>query len=276
MTTVRVPELLRPKKPRWMAWTTAFGALSVLTFAVAASMRPWQPGRVGGLVFGTAAAVLFVNAGLYPLRRTLRAWPLGTVQRWLQLHVYGATLAMLFVVLHMGVRWPSGQMGWWLFGLSLWTTATGYLGVLLQKRLPVVMARTLRVEAIYERVPDLMSSLRDEAERRMTDAPDVLARVYRDAIKPMLGAPRPTWAYLFDAFAVRERTLEPLVKSLQFLSTEDRARANDLRAIVEDKLDLDAHVSLQRALRLWLFTHIPAAMLLLGVLTVHLIAVLYL
>ena len=54
---------------------------------------PWQPGRFWGLTFGTIAAALFVNAGLYPLRRRLLAWPLGTVQRWLQLHIYGSVAA---------------------------------------------------------------------------------------------------------------------------------------------------------------------------------------
>ena len=46
--------------------------------------------------------------------------------------------------------------------------------------------------------------------------------------------------------------------------------------IVSEKLDLDAHMSLQRVLRAWLVLHIPAAMALLGLLAVHIIAVVYL
>ena len=53
----------------------------------------------------------------------------------------------------------------------------------------------------------------------------------------------------------------------------DRDRLRSLTAIVHEKLDLDAHLSLQRALRVWLYSHIPPAMLLLGLLIVHVLAV---
>ena len=49
----------------------------------------------------------------------------------------------------------------------------------------------------------------------------------------------------------------------------------DLTALVNEKLDLDVLMSLQRVLRAWLVTHIPAAVVLLGLLVVHVFAVVY-
>ena len=60
------------------------------------------------------------------------------------------------------------------------------------------------------------------------------------------------------------------------MDESDRERLRDLMTIVSEKLDLDAHMSLQRVLRAWLVLHIPAAMALLGLLAVHIIAVVYL
>ena len=108
----------------WMRNSLIAAAVSVIAFAVLAWVWPWRPGRLGGLVFGTASALLFVNAGLYPWRRRWQAKPLGTARRWLLLHSYGSTLAMLFVLLHIGFQWPVGLMGWLLLLLSGWTTAT--------------------------------------------------------------------------------------------------------------------------------------------------------
>ena len=118
---------------------------AVIVYAFWAAWTPWRAGRAGGLTFGTIAALLFLNDGLYPLRRRLLSWPLGTAQRWLQLHIYGGTLAMLFVFIHVGFELPRGTMGWWLLVLSLWTTATGVAGTMLQKWIPLVIAGSLRV-----------------------------------------------------------------------------------------------------------------------------------
>ena len=271
-----VAAVLTPKKPAWLKSSVAAAAVSLALYLGLAWMQPWQPGRFWGLTFGTIAAILFLNAGLYPLRRRISARPLGTVQRWLQLHVYGTTLAMLFVIIHMGFRWPAGAFGWWLFGLSLWTTLTGILGVMLQKWVPITIARNLKIEAIYERIPELVERLGAEAAKAMTGAGDTLTRVYEAEVKAMLAAPAPRWSYLFDIRDSRVKLLEPLTRIEMFVDEKDRDRLRDLTAIVSEKLDLDVHFSLQRAMRLWLVTHIPAAMVLLGLLAVHIIAVVYL
>jgi hypothetical protein len=262
-----------PKKPMWLRVTVVASAAALALYVFLAWQSPWQPGRFWGLTYGSIAAAFFVNAGLYPLRRRLRAWPLGTVQRWLQLHIYGSVAATLLVLMHMGFRWPAGTMGWWLFGLTLWTTATGILGVLLQKWIPPRISRNLHVEAIFERVPELIDRLSTEAATLMAGSGETLARVYQQDIQPLLAAPRPVWATLFDLRGGRVRAIEPLTRIETFVEEADRDRLRSLTAIVHEKLDLDAHLSLQRALRLWLYGHIPPAMLLLGLLIVHVLAV---
>ena len=91
----------------------------------------------------------------------------------------------------------------------------------------------------------------------------------------MLAAPIMSWTHLLDVRGDRARLLEPLGRLAPFLDEADRERLEDLKVIVEDKLDLDAHMSLQRALRLWPLTHVPGAMVLLGLLVVHVFAVVY-
>jgi hypothetical protein len=267
--------LLAPRAPVWLWSTIAVGAVSVVLYDVSSSLWSWQPGRIGGLTFGVLAALLFLNAGLYPWRRRWRARPLGTAQRWLHLHVYGSALAMLFVLLHMGPRWPAGTMGWLLLVLSAWTTVTGFAGMWLQRLIPFLLASRLSVEAIYERIPDLVKGLAAEADALMKDAPDVFARAYSTEIRPLLAEPQVSVAWLTGSSPAREALLRPLANLRPFLDAGDRARLEDLEAILQDKVDLDAQMSLQRILRTWLVIHVPAAMLLLGLLAVHIAAVVW-
>lgn len=272
---MKLPPVIAPKRPVWMLWTAVVAAVTLLMYVAINWLQPWRPGRLWGLVFGTVAAVLFLNAGLYPARRRVLAWPLGTVQRWLQLHIYGTVLATLFVLIHVGFTLPAGAMGWWLFGLSVWTTGTGLVGVFLQKWIPILIARSVRVEAIYERIPELRQQLVTEADALMRDAPEMLTRTYNAHVRPFLESPRPRLGYLANAGISRDAVLEPLTKLASFTEAADRERLKDLESLVLDKIDLDVHLTVQRALRVWLMTHVPAAMLLLALVAVHVAAVLY-
>jgi hypothetical protein len=248
--------------------------LALAVYGVWGWWTPWRAGRWGGLTFGTIAAVVFLLDGLYPLRRRLLAWPLGTAQRWLQFHIYGGVVALVCVFIHVGFAWPRGTMGWWLLGLSVWTTISGLVGVMLQKWIPMVVAGTLRVEALATRIPELTSRLLADADEVMRGASDRLFAAYQADIRPGLERPQPAWSYVANVEAGRAR----YARSLDSLdrAVADRDRVRDLRAIVTEKAELDVHLSLQRALRAWVVLHVPPAIVLLGLLTVHVFAVLYL
>ena len=262
-----------PKSPRWFAAALASVAAALLVYAAWAWWTPWRAGRAGGLTFGTIAGLIFLIDGLYPVRRRLLAWPFGTAQRWLQFHIYGGVIAMVCVLIHVGFSLPRGTMGWWLLGLSTWTTATGLLGVALQKWIPTVIAGTLRVEALASRIPELTTRLAAQADAVMTGASDRSRAAYQTDVRPWLERSAPTWAHVANAQAGPFRfgkTLDALDRG-----TADRQRLDSLRAIVTEKAELDVHLSLQRALRAWLVLHVPPAILLFGLLAIHVFAVLY-
>ena len=268
---MRAGQLLRPKQPRHLHWTLALSVLAVLAFLVDSSLRPWNPKRGLGLGFGVLAASLFALEMLYPARRP-NPRPLGSAMAWLQLHVYAGGFALVAAFVHTGFRAPTGSLGWWLLGLSCWTVATGLLGVWLQKWIPASLAEGLRVEAIYERIPSLVEQLRDEADQLVQGASDVLERFYRSEVRAPLSAVQRSWAFLLDVRGGRERALEPFRRVAQFVDDGERQRVLDLMNIYTEKMELDAHYSLQGILRGWLVLHVPAAGLLLGLVVVHVFA----
>ena len=265
--------IFAPKKPAWFAWSVLTMAAALVVYVAWARVTPWRAGRAGGLTFGTIAAIIFLIDGLYPLRRPLLSWPFGTAQRWLQFHIYGGMIAMLSVLIHVGFALPVGTMGWWLLGLSIWTVATGLLGVALQKWIPTVIAGTLRVEALASRVPELTARLAAQADAVMNGAPERLWAAYQAEIRPWLERSEPAWAYVANAQAGRLRH-DRSVDALDRVAA-DPQRVGNLRAIVIEKAELDVHLSLQRALRAWLVLHVPPAVVLLGLLAVHVFAALY-
>jgi hypothetical protein len=268
---VRLSQVLRPKEPGNLRAAAATSALLVAVFVAGAAAWPWSPKRGLGLAFGFLATALFVFEMAYPFRRP-KARPLGTAKSWAQAHVYLGTLALLAVLIHAGFRLPRGGLGWALLLLSLWTTASGLMGVWLQKWIPAALAEGLRVEALYERIPGLVDQLVAEADVLMAGADEVGERFYRTEVRPSLSRPSPSWGFLLDVRASRDRALEPFRRVAQFVDAAQKPLIDDLMSIYTEKIELDAHYSLQGILRRWLVLHVPTAGLLMGLLAVHVFA----
>ena len=243
----------------------------VAAYLVAAGLGPFSPKRGLGLVFGIVAALVFVFEMAYPYRRS-RARPLGTARRWIQAHIYLGLLALLAVLLHTGLHFPRGAMGWALFLLSLWTVVSGLVGVWLQKWLPSVMAESLRVEAIYERIPSIVQHLLKEADDLVVNSSDMLERFYQTEMRGRMAAVEPSWSFLLDVRSGREAALEPFRRVSAFVEPAEKEIVNDLMTIRMEKMDLDVHYSLQGILRRWLILHVPPAAVLMALLVVHILA----
>lgn len=264
-------QVLRPKVPRNLQATLAASGAALALFLLVSWRWTWSPKRGLGLAFGLAAALVYVFEMLYPARRS-RARPLGTALRYLQAHVYLGAFAFVCVVTHMGLRFPEGTLGWLLLLLSFWTTASGLFGVWLQKWIPAAMAGGLQVEALYERIPELVDGLVAEADGLAAEASDALDRFYRQEVRDRLAVLAPSWGYLFDVRAGREAALEPFRRMRAYVPQEDKERLEDLASLYTDKLELDAQLRLQGVLRRWLWIHVPPAGLLMGLVVVHVFA----
>ena len=52
-------------------------------------------------------------------------------------------------------------------------------------------------------------------------------------------------------------------------------KLDDLQAMYKTKLEIDAHYTLQKALRWWLYLHVPVSIVLIVLLALHIFAVVY-
>jgi hypothetical protein len=267
-----IQQALRPKSPRNLALTAGAAALLILVYALSAWGRTWSPKRGFGLAFGILAALLFVFEMGYPFRRP-KARPLRTAKAWMQAHVYLGALGLLGALAHAGFALPHGWMGWALVALSAWVTGSGLAGVFLQKWIPAALSEGLRVEALFERIPSLVEGLLAEADALVEGASEGLEGFYRRDVRERLSRLDPSWAYVFDVRAGRDRALEPFRRMAQFVPPEEKGSVSDLMEIYIEKLELDAQHRMQQVLRQWLVwtAHVPAAGLLMALLAIHIL-----
>lgn len=261
-------------------WTfAAAAAVAIAAFAANVVVTDVRPGSVWGLAYGIAAAALLVAVAAYGARRrAMRAVSrlgLGSARAWLAFHVYGGILFLLLVLMHSGFRLPTGALTWWLWGLSLWTVASGLVGLALERWIPRVLASGLSTEVHYDRIPELIAAVRAQADEIAAASPAALRELYRKKIAPALAAPRRRWIYFIDITGGIRSRLRELDYLRGFLAGEERSHLEHLERLFRSKLEIDAHFTLQQALRLWLWLHVPLSALLVALVALHVFTVIY-
>ncbi len=253
--------------------------LLAASYALGAAFFEVEPGSAWSLAYGVGAAALLVLTAAYGVRRrmmpAMSRWRWGRAAGWLTLHLWGGGLFLLLMLLHSGLRWPAGAVTQGLWLLGFWTVATGAAGRLLQLWIPRLLTSGLTVEVLYERIPELVEELRGRAERLAGGSHEAIQTLYEGGVATELAAPRRRWLYFMDVTGGIGRRLGEFRHVRRLLPEAERERLDELEQLLRTKLEIDAHYTLQRALRWWPVLHVPAAVVLVALLGVHLYLVLF-
>lgn len=265
--------------PRWFWGFVIAAGVCKLIFLMNIIFSEASPGSWLGLSYGITAAVLMAGAALFGIRRRItqhtKKFSAGRAQTWVQFHVYAGTLSLLLVLMHSGFRLPTGTLTWWLFILSIWVAVSGLFGVFLQKWIPRLLTSGLSIEVIYERIPELIQEIRERSEELLKLCTDPVKEFYRKNIAASLTGPQLKLVYYFDITGGVQSQIKQFDYLSKVLSADEKSRLEQLESYYKTKLELDAHYTLQKALRWWLYLHVPASLALLLLIGLHIYAVWY-
>jgi len=264
------------QSPRWLLGFAIVATLCLAVYAAGTVYGQSTAASTLGMAYGIAAAIVGVAVVAYGgRRRAQRIRSLGRTWYYLEVHVYGGVLFLLLVFMHTAFRVPQGLLTWLLWVTSLWMTVSGLFGLVLQKWIPTLLASGLSVEVHVDRIPDLIVELRNRADALVETAAEPVRALYRREVAPVMEGPQPRWIYYIDAtggFRSKARRFEHIRR---LLPGADQAALDELLELYRTKLEMDAHFTLQRTLRAWLYLHVPAAILMFGLLVLHVFFVLY-
>src|SRR5450432_2973533 len=224
----------------------------------------------GWILFAAMLVLTFFNA-----RKKLPFLSLGKAEMWLQIHIYLGFFTVVLFLIHLDFRAPHGWFEItlaWLFAL---VSASGVVGLFFSRTLPRRLA-TRGGEVLFEKIPALCHSLKTDAENLALGADaksPIIAEFYTQRLAPFFAGPKNLWLHIVES----RRPLNALVAELddlrRFVNDVEREKIGKLVALVRQKDGLDYHRSLQLALKLWLFVHIPLTYGLLVFTALHIILV---
>jgi hypothetical protein len=258
------------QSPRWLFASTVLILACVVLYGVSVALGHDRGSSVWGLAYGIAATVVLALVMAYAVRRrTLRVRRLGRSWTYLELHVYGGVIFLLLVGMHTSFRVPQGTLTVVLWLLSLWVVGTGLFGVALQKWIPTVLNQGLSIEVQAARVPELVKASAQRAEQLVSRASEPVREFYNRVVAPRIHGVQPRWMYYVDAPGDTHAQADQFAFLRTVVTGEERELLDELEVLYRSKLEMDAHYTLQRALRWWLRLHVPAAVILWALLALH-------
>lgn len=235
-----------------------------------------------GLLYGGAAAAIFLFAALLGVRRRRPTLKVGRLQLWLKAHIWLTILTIPLVLLHCGFSTGSPMTQWFLALYAL-VMLSGFYGLALQQFLPRLMKDQLPDETIFEQIPLLRARLHERALelRQQTVAAGV--ETTTDSSRQLLGQFLDRAALPYLAARRGERLLlgPQRVSDDQFrflkisLSDGLKPLAGQLQSWCDERRQLDRQARFQHWLHGWLLVHIPSSVLLLLFTVWHALAALF-
>jgi len=121
-----------------------------------------------GLLFGTAALLIFLFAAALGARKKKPLLRIGRVELWLKAHIWFTILTIPLVGFHCGWSWGSPHTTMLLI-LYIIVMVTGFFGLAMQQFMPALMKERLPQEVVYEQIPHIRKRLIEVAEAMRKD-----------------------------------------------------------------------------------------------------------
>lgn len=186
--------------------------------------------------------------------------PLGRVARWMHVHAAYGTAFGFMLLMHSGA-WPHSAFGWMLAGLGYLVAITGLIGIFLWALGPRWLTAREKDLSIEEATAFQASLVRKRtAALEELDAP--LAR----RMKRLIGGSAPKAGRVRKALDELGKEAPDQVSDFQDLAAliaQERSVAAELRALRRVRASFMA----------WKLIHIPAAILLTGLVAVHVLSI---
>jgi hypothetical protein len=285
--------LLRYRKARYLWWSLALAAGSLLLYATQTGTQPPNGGTWQGYVLGTISALLIVWLALLGIRKRRYSSGLGSVQGWASAHAYLGAVTLLVATLHAAV-----QFGWNVhtlaYALLCMVVLSGFFGVYTYLAYPRLLAANRTGEArktlfadLYElnekgrrlgrRCGPEVEVVVDSSIERTSVGGGVLAQLFGHDHSKFV--PHSTQAG--SAAPVGNRDQQAVIDFVaeRVPRGEKRAEAANLQALLSVLCRRQAvlrrirrDIRLQSWLQAWLFIHVPLTIALLGALAIHILS----
>lgn len=225
--------------------------------------------------YGIIGFVLIIFLAFYKVRKSIYRTKLGTLQTWMQAHIYIGIISTVLVAMHAGFR-AGGIFSALLLTLFLLTVFSGIAGAMIYNTIPVSVNKYGRGVLPLEEMEGKIAGYLGEADKSVEHAHDDFKKLYREKIRALFVHKGAKWSYLLS----EERTILKKQKALfeKFKKMAPPQNIYDismLNTLSMEKEKLAFMWIKLKMLRVWLNFHMPLSFAMITAAIAHIITVFY-
>ena len=235
-------------------------------------------GSLVGLSFGTAGYLLILLLAYYGIRKRAYRSTFGTLEQWLQSHIYLGLLVLVLLSLHTGGRF-NDMVAVWTFVLCVIVVFSGIAGAILFVTVPRLLTEVesnLTVDEISQQLNQLGRNMARVASGR--SAPFI--RIYEGLVGESTPGWLAGWRLLFARLRKKtSQTVSDWSKLLALVGKEEQDQLRQMLVLSRQRKELLMRLMYQQRykniLEFWVYIHVPVTIALIAMGTVHVVAVFY-
>lgn len=264
--------LFSRRRSFWMlAALLAFLAAAGLYGSAVLRGEPRHGGSPLGIGLGIASLILIVLLLLFGWRKRAYKSNFGTLDGWLQAHLYFGILALPLVLLHAAFLFRD-TLATAAFVVLALVVGTGLVGSLLYRVLPhrlTAVENKVSLAEVSEQLNGLRETMAQLAGGRSAAFQQIYEKIDRHANPPSFAS----WRLLFGAGRAPEGEEARWRSLLSVVAEEEREPLRHLLVLARQQRELHHRLRLQLRYRnwlvAWLLIHVPLSLLLLLLSLIH-------
>src|SRR3954453_1527258 len=233
-------------------------------------------GSTLGLTYGTIGYALILLLAFFGIRKRWYRSTFGTLEQWMQSHIYLGVLTLVILVFHSGGRFNDAVAVTTLILVAI-VVVSGIFGAILYVTVPRLLTEVesnLTVEEISDQLNQLARSMARIASGK--SAP--FQRIYEELIRESLPGWLAGWRLLFTRRR-RQEGVGDWSRLIALVAKDEQEELRQMLVLSRQRKELLIRLVYQQRykniLESWLYIHVPFTIALLLLAAVHIAAVFY-
>jgi hypothetical protein len=231
-----------------------------------------------GIAYGVAGTLLILLETFFGIRKRWYRSRFGTLEQWLQSHIYLGVLVIIVLLFHTGGRF-NDTIAVTTFVLVAIVVASGIFGAILYVTVPRLLTEVesnLSVEEISEQLNQLARSMARIASGKSSPFQRIYSELMRESDPGWLAG----WRLLFARMRERKSPIAgDWSKLLALVGNDEEDELRQMLVISRQRKELLLRLIYQQRyknfLEAWLYVHVPFTIAVFVFAAVHIVAVFY-
>ncbi|MFL6244500.1 MAG: hypothetical protein ACJ74H_00620 [Thermoanaerobaculia bacterium] len=262
------------------AWRRVFFVLLIGTSAsywYYARKEFTHGGSTFGLAYGIAGTALILLLAFFGIRKRWYRSTFGTLEQWLQSHIYLGVLVLVILLFHTGGRF-NDKIAVATLVLVIIVVASGIVGAVLYATVPRMLTE-VESELTVEELGDQLNQMARSMARIASGRSAPFQRIYDELMRQTAPGPLAGWRLIVSRLKRKSQQDADWARLIGLVPREEQEELRQMLVVSRQRRELLLRLVYQQRykniLESWLYIHVPFTIALLAFAVLHVAAVFY-